>query len=349
MMNKIIKIDPATDPLWEKLVAQQKSDVFHSPGWIKVLKDTYNFNVEALVSLNSSGEPQAGIVYSMIEDMMDPRIASLPFSDFCDPLVRDFEDWDSMISILLKEDCRIRLRVLHNAVPLEDRRFPMVNRAKWHAVNLQQDIDGLWGSISGSARRAINKASRNDIEIRSAKNKDDLRKFFKLHLGVRKYKYQLVAQPYAFFENIWDQFIAKGHGVLMLADYQDETIAGVLFLEWQNILYYKFNASKADYTGVRPNDSIVWKAIEYGVKKNLHYLDFGLSDWDQEGLLRYKRKYATEEKTISFLQFTPEIPQSAAEKQMRSLLPKLTDLFVNESVPDSVTEKAGEVLYRYFT
>lgn len=89
--------------------------------------------------------------------------------------------------------------------------------------------------------------------------------------------------------------------------------------------------------------------MNYGKSKDYEYLDFGLSDWDQEGLLRYKRKFATEEKTISFLRYNPEIFQSLREKQMRSLLPQLTDLFVDEAVPDRVTEKAGEVLYQFFT
>jgi hypothetical protein len=138
-------------------------------------------------------------------------------------------------------------------------------------------------------------------------------------------------------------------GILMLAYHEDKVIAGVLFLEWQNKLYYKFNASDPDYTNYRPNDLIVWEAMNYGRDKGYEYLDFGISDWEQEGLLQYKRKFATDEKVVSFLRHTPENPQSPGEKQMRRLLPRITELFVDESVPDHVTEKAGEILYRFFT
>jgi hypothetical protein len=31
------------------------------------------------------------------------------------------------------------------------------------------------------------------------------------------------------------------------------------------------------------------------------------------------------------------------------LLPKLTALFTDQTVPDSITEKAGDILYRFFT
>mgnify|MGYP000694688979 CR=1 FL=1 len=99
----------------------------------------------------------------------------------------------------------------------------------------------------------------------------------------------------------------------------------------------------------RPNDLIVWEGMKYGRDKGHEYLDFGLSDWDQEGLVRYKRKFATDEKTISFLRHSPNGTVSQQTQQMADFLPQLTELFTRESVPDEVTEQAGNILYRYFT
>jgi CelD/BcsL family acetyltransferase involved in cellulose biosynthesis len=344
----IITIDPQHDPLWEKLVTQQKSDVFHSPACIKVLNETYNFDIKALVVLDEAGEPRSGVAYGKIEDMMDPRIASLPFSDFCDPLVSDTADWDAMLSCLLAEGVRLNFRCLHNDLPLSETRLAHVNRAKWHCIDLRRDVDDLWMGLDGAARRAIKKAQRQDITVRIAEDKEDLRAFFSLHLKLRKYKYNLLAQSYRFFENIWDNFIAKGDGALMVAVHDNEVIGGVLFLEWQNKLYYKFNASDQDRVTLRPNDLVVWEGMQYGQAKGYEYLDFGLSDWEQEGLLQYKRKFATEEKTISFLRYTPDGAPGEKEKRMRKVLPQLTDLFADESVPDEVTEKAGDLLYQFF-
>jgi len=74
-----------------------------------------------------------------------------------------------------------------------------------------------------------------------------------------------------------------------------------------------------------------------------------LSDIDQEGLVRYKRKFGTEEKTISFLRHEPNGGPTPAEKEMRQLLGKLANRFSDQLVPDLVTERAGEDLYRLFT
>ena len=346
---EIVRINPSQDPSWQQLVTQQASTVFHSPEWMRVLQETYQFDIGAYVLLDEAGEPRAGIPFCAIEDMMDPRIACLPFTDFCDPLVANLDEWRCLADRLLGSGQRLSLRCLHNQVPLEDKRFTLAGRAKWHCVNLQRSEAEIWQGLHGSARRAVKKAQRGGVTVRISQEKDDLRAFFELHLGVRKYKYKLLAQPYRFFENIWKQFIAPDKGVLILAVHEDEVIGGVLFLEWQGGLYYKFNASNPDCIALRPNDLVVWEGIRYGQSRGLHFLDFGLSDWDQEGLLQYKRKFATAEKTISMLRYTPEGSPSAKEKQLRQLLPQLTDLFVDESVPDGITEKAGDSLYRFFT
>jgi len=342
-------VDPSRDTLWQQLVAHKASTVFHSPEWIKVLQETYNFDIRAIVLLGNTSDPKAGIAYCTIEDMMDPRIVSLPFSDFCDPIVEDGDDWNCLVAEILNNGHRMSLRCLHNQLPLRDKRFTQTKRAKWHCVDLQRDEEIIWQGLRGSARRAIRKAQRDGVVVQIAQNKDDLRAFFELHLRVRKYKYKLLAQPYRFFESIWDHFIARGMGVLMLASQEDEVIGGVLFLEWQNKLYYKFNASNPDYASLRSNDLVVWEGIKYGQGKGYHYLDFGLSDWDQEGLLQYKRKFATQEKTVTFLRYNPDGSPTRAEKQMRLLLPQLTDLFVDEGVPDHLTERAGDILYQFFT
>lgn len=348
-MMRIDCVNPVQDLIWQRLAVQQPSTVFHSPEWMQVLQETYGFEIRAHVLLDHAGEPRSGIAFCSIDDMMDPRIVSLPFSDFCDPLVANLDDWNCLIARLLDNGQRISLRCLHNLAPLDDKRFTVVNRSKWHAVDLRRNEDELWEGLDGSARRAINKARRSGVVVRTARHKEDLRAFFELHLRVRKYKYQLLAQPYRFFEHIWDHFLANGKGALMLADYQGEVIGGVMYLEWQDKLYYKFNASNPEYILLRPNDLVVWEGIQYGRAKGYEYLDFGVSDWDQEGLIQYKRKFATEEKTISYLRYDPEDSPTSKEKQIRKLLPQLTDLFVDTAVSDQITEKAGDVLYQFFT
>jgi CelD/BcsL family acetyltransferase involved in cellulose biosynthesis len=344
-----MSLDPVVDPRWNALVRARKSSVFQSPAWLGVLRDTYDLDIRADVLLDEAGDPIAGIAYAKLHDMMDPRIISLPFSDFCDPIVETAEEWEALIHPLLAEGRRLSLRCLNAELPREDARFEEKNRARWHAVALEREPDDIWASLHPSARRSIRKARASGVTVRPADTRDDLRAFFELHLKLRKYKYRLLAQPYRFFENIWDAFIAPGNGALLLAAIGDEVIGGVLFLEWCDTLYYKFNASSAAHLVLRPNDVVVWEGIDHGRRRGLRYVDFGLSDPEQDGLVRYKRKFATDEKEIYLLEHSPDGSPSESDARMRSLLPVLTGLFVDETVPDEITERAGDVLYPFFS
>ncbi|HUP76706.1 MAG TPA: GNAT family N-acetyltransferase [Acidimicrobiales bacterium] len=329
-------------------MTESPTTLFHSPEWCAVLADTYGFSPEANVLLDESGVPRAGFVYVRIEDAMDPRVVSLPFSDFCDPIVRDLSDWEALSSDLIGADQRIHLRCVHSDVPLADPRFETAGKARWHAIDVDRDLDDIWSALHSGARQSIRKARNEGVEIRVAQDKGDLRSFFDLHLAVRKRKYRLLAQPFRFFEQIWDHLVARDRGVLLLGLHKGRVVSGIMFLEWQHSLFYKFNASDNSLLSARPNDVLIWAGIEHARSRGLRSLDFGVSDWDQEGLLRYKRKYATVEKTVSFLQRMPEGAPSMRERQLRGLLPQLTSVLVDPTVPDAATEAAGDVLYRLF-
>lgn len=341
-------INPETDPLWQALLARYETRVFHSPRWIQVLNQTYGFEVQANVLLDDAGAPQAGLSFCRIDDMRGKRIAVMPFSDYCDPLAHTAAQWQTLVAPLLAESCPVTVRCLQNELPLQDGRFTAYYQAKWHGLDLRPDEETLWSQLHSAARRAIRKAEKSGVTVRLARDEADLRAFFNMHLHIRKYRYQLLAQPYRFFEEIWRQFVETEQGTILLAEQEDTIIGGIFFLEWQDGLYYKFNASLTDQRTVRPNDLMMWEGIKYGRSRGLAHMDFGLSDSDQDGLIRYKRKFASAEKEISFLRHVPDLPPDPRAQQIGGLLPRLTDLFTDESVPDAVTESAGDLLYRFF-
>ena len=341
------KIDPTTNPLWSELVSQQKTCVFHTPMWLCAIQDTYGFEMSALV-LVEEDKPVAGIAWATIEDAFGQRIASLPFSDFADPIVSNETQWCVLSQALCRQNAPSKLRCLHNTLPLNDSRWQHKSQARWHGIDLTLGRDALWENLHSSARRAIRKAESADFQVRIGRSAADVDIYYNLHVGVRKHKYRMLPQPRSFFQNIWHQLIDAGHGFVMIAEQRGRPIAATLFLTWQDTLTYKFNASHADFLELRPNDLIIWKAIEYGCANKLAQFDFGLSDWEQDGLVRYKRKFATEEKTIHFLSHQPDGWRAGDAQQLRPLFSELTDLFTDPSVPDDIAARAGDLLYRYF-
>lgn len=346
---KVEIVDPRSDSRWQALLACQPSTIFHSPQWLSVLADTYGFAPQAVLAFDRHGFPRAGMPFCAVSDLSGRRLVSLPFSDYCDPLVVDQEQWEQLLQPLAAENCPLIVRCVHNSVPLADSRFRPVKLARWHGLDLAPSIDQLWERLHGAARRAVRKARQQGVVVAVARDPSALRAFFEMHLGVRKHKYRMLAQPFAFFEAIWRHFIEPCQGFLLTASLDRQIIAGVLYLQWQQTLFYKFNASRSELLIDRPNDLLIWEGIQEGKRRGCEFLDFGLSDLDQEGLLRFKRKFADREKTITFLSSFPTATTAGLmPASHRQLFSQLTALFTEESVPDAITERAGDLLYRYF-
>jgi CelD/BcsL family acetyltransferase involved in cellulose biosynthesis len=349
---RMVTVAPQIDPLWEQLVKARRSDVFHSPAWIRVLTNTYGFDIRANLLLDDADQPVAGMAYMHLSDPLGERIVSLPFCDCTDPLVDTQAQWRQLVAPLLTHGCPVSLRVLHNETALQDERFEHSNRAKWHGHDISAlSEEELWLQRLDSHRRnGIKRAERDGVTVSVRTEKEAARMFFDLHLGIRKYKYHLLAQPAAFIENIWEEFVADGNGAFLSADYQGKVIGAMLVLHWKDTLYYKLSASVRDALSVRPNDLLQWHMMKYAKATGHSWIDLGLSDWDQEGLIGFKRKYSTDEKQITFLKYTPPgFELSAAQQQIRKTMGELTALFTDPDVPDSVTERAGALLYRHFS
>lgn len=132
----------------------------------------------------------------------------------------------------------------------------------------------------------------------------------------------------------------------LLAFAGDTPIAGAMFLVWNDVLYYKFGASTPEYLYLRPNDAIYWAGIRWGVERGMRLVDWGLSDLDQPGLIRFKRKWATDERRIVTMR--SEGRPSPVQVEAGQILGELTRLLTDSSIPDETTAKAGALLYRYF-
>jgi CelD/BcsL family acetyltransferase involved in cellulose biosynthesis len=342
----VVHVDTRHDPRWRRFVASRPSDVFHSPAWHAVLHDSYALATVGHLLVDADGVARGGLATCHLDDLKGERLVSLPFSDHCDPLVDDAPSWSRLVAAL--PPLRFRLRTLRAGAPGGDATFEPVGKARWHGVVLDDTVDDLPRGVDGGARRAIRKAQASGLVVRATATEHDVRAFFELHLGVRRRKYRMLAQPYRFFEAIRERFLVPGDGTLLVAEAEGRLVAGVLLLSWRDRLFYKFNASDPDALALRPNDLLMAAAIRHGVERGATLLDLGLSDWDQEGLIRYKRKYAQEERTISFLE-RPCPSGITPGGDVAALFPALTRLLTDERVPSRITERAGDLLYRYFT
>jgi CelD/BcsL family acetyltransferase involved in cellulose biosynthesis len=345
---KVATIDPATHRHWQTLSAEGGAGLFHSPPWLGVLADTYGLQAQAFVALDDADKPVAGIAFCELADMLGHRLVCLPFTDACDPLGRSAEGWQALYARLTSQGAPVYLRLLHFAAPAGDDEFRLAKRARWHSLSLAESPDVLWMRLAGSTRRAILKAERSDLVVRALEGGDELRQFHALHVALRKRKYRLLAQPFAFFAAIARRFEGVGGWYPLGAFVGDRLVAAAIFLRWGDTLYYKFNASAPDGLDLRPNNLLVWSGIDLARSLGCRWLDLGPSDDDQPGLVRFKKNFGAEESELRHLRYMPVGWQGEAAKEPRRLLGELSALLTAPQVPDDAAGEAGALLYRYF-
>jgi CelD/BcsL family acetyltransferase involved in cellulose biosynthesis len=332
-VTELVEIDPRVDKRWQNLVERVDGSLFHAPEWSSVLADVYGWSPRAHVVLDSAGMPIAGLPWCRVPDLIGDRIISLPFSDFCGP-----------IGVPPFDELFVRCRIIGD--PAESSMRATVDTARWHGIRVTADPADAWSQLSASARRAVNKARREGVSIQERGDAEFVPQFLRIHTGVRKGKYHLLPQPLAFFVAIRNRFDAIGGWYPLVAARGDEVLAATIYLRYGSTLFYKFNASDPATFVYGSNDLLVWAGIELSARLGCRCLDFGASDDDQPGLIRFKRGFGSEEREIRVLASGPPLP--AGHSQFRALLTDLTALLTDPAVPDAVAEQAGDVLYRYF-
>jgi CelD/BcsL family acetyltransferase involved in cellulose biosynthesis len=330
--------------LWDDL-AGHPPNLFTSPPWTTVVADTYGMTISASVRA-IRGQISDAILFCHVADLRGERIVCFPFSDYCDPCVRDAATWHQLVSRLVAKQVPVTFRVLRSQLPAQDARFLSTGSAAWHGVDLGRAEDRLWAELSQDTRRNIRKAQHHGISVRAGRSLADVHTFYDMHCHIRKAKYRLLPQPFVFFERLHAAFAPDDRLTVLVAERDGEAVAATFYIEWGDTLYYKFNAS-IDRDGC-PNDLLVWEGICLGRRHGLRLLDFGLSDLEQPGLLRFKRKYATEERLIQRFQWQPPGYQDRCAERAGRLLGQLTQLLTDPSVPDTITRSGGEALYGQF-
>ena len=129
--------------------------------------------------------------------MFGDRLVVLPFSDFTDPVAVEPAHWAALSSHLRADGRPVQMRCRANPHPLADPGFRLVDRARWHGIDVRPGAESLWHGFDQASRRAIRKAERAGVSVELRTDRPAVRTFYELHLAVRKHRYSMLAQPFA--------------------------------------------------------------------------------------------------------------------------------------------------------
>jgi hypothetical protein len=302
---QFVVIDPIESGQWDD-AAHSSTDhsVFHSSSWARVLSDTYGYHPHYMVALNDGGGTVALLPMMEVSSLVtNRRGVSLPFSDYCEPIVTDQAIFQEMVEEA-KSHALIRgwkyMEFRGGQQFFETRSHFAEYRG--HRLQLEADFDNVLSTFRDSTRRNITGAVKAGVKTEILTSLDAVKQYYDLHCATRKYQ-GLPPQPWTFFRNIHKQLISAGYGFVVLATHGKEIIAGAVFLHFDSNAVYKYGASKREYQFLKPNNLVMWSAIRWYCENGFKSFSFGRTDMQNEGLRQFKKGWGVIEYPIKYYRY----------------------------------------------
>jgi lipid II:glycine glycyltransferase (peptidoglycan interpeptide bridge formation enzyme) len=201
-----------------------------------------------------------------------------------------------------------------------------------------------WSQLRKPVQHQVKKSQKLGVHIRRAQNRADVAHYYRLHLKTRSKKHGMPAQPQRYFYELWDSFAGKGGMHLLLAEYQETIIAGMILLTSGDTIRYAYGASDEQYLRLAPNNLLMWEAISLGCSLGCQTFDLGRTACDNEGLMEFKRRWGAIKEPIPYYYY-PGTAGLASTSEASWKYRLLTSCW--RRLPLSVAASLGDRLYKH--
>jgi hypothetical protein len=339
----IIQMLPS-DPRWISfLESSSQANIYHHPAWSQLMAECYKYRPFVIALSGTDGDLAAGIPLMEVNSpLTGKRWVSLPFSDDCRPLYRDESALRKLVEGILSlvAHGKILKLELRAAYPENPALYAWCQHVI-HEIDLSPDEKIVWKKMHDMHRRNIKIAYENDVKIIQGETLKHLEMFYQLHLLTRR-RQGVPIQPWKFFKHIKELLLDRERGFLLLAYKEQQCIAGGVFLYWKDTLTYKYGASRDDGLKYRPNNLLMWTAIQKGCENGFIRFDLGRTDLENKGLRTFKSRWGARETPLFYTSLganTTHVGEGKLMAHMHTILQKS---------PAWVCRFAGELLYKHF-
>lgn len=338
------KINPFAIPYWDELLqSHPQASIFHSAAWARTIAESYGYKPIFFARLDQ-GKVEALIpVMDIKSGLTGRRGVSLPFTDYCDPILPAGMELPEAIEPIIAYGKRASWKVLElrdssTAVPAYEPSYVFLG----HSLDLSRGEEALYAGLKSNTKRNLKKAAREGIEVTFSTGMEAMRTFYRLNCLTRK-RHGLPPQPQHFFANLHRHLISRDHGVVALATYQNNVIAAAVYLYFGDKAVYKYGASDPAFFSLRPNNQIMWEAIKYFAQRGYRSFCFGKTDPENEGLRRFKLSWGADEHEVFYYKY--DLRANRIQPEKSSLAGLHTRVFAK--TPILVLKMIGAVLYRH--
>jgi hypothetical protein len=338
-------VDPLKFENWNELILKHKDySFFHSKEWAEVLIKSYDYSPKYFIHIENE-KLLAVVPFIYIQSWLTgKKLVSLPFSDFCQPLICDSCSSEDVMKELLNQFSDLNIKYIEfrstdNTFPFKTEQFRTDQR---HVLRLDKDESSLLKSFSDNTKRNIKKANRENVKLRILNDVQGMKLFYKMNCETRK-KHGLPPQPFIFFDQILKFVIERGYGDILFAEKDGIPISSAIYFKFGKKLLYKFGASYSKYFELRGNHFVMWEAIKKYLSEGFEEFDFGRTEIGHDGLRRFKIGWNTEELSIFTTRYN--IKEKSFINASISTQGFHNKIFSN--TPEVLLRAIGNILYKH--
>lgn len=301
---RIQTVSPITYPGWDEMVVSSPGySFFHSSPWARVLSESYGFT-PLYFTIIKNGKLHALLALMEVKSIITgKRGVSLPFTDYCEPILQDNLSCQELLDDIMKSGRQRGWKYFElrgGGRLLSDRQVSMSYLL--HTLDLAKEAAEIFRTFRKGTKSAIKKAEKDSIEITISNSEESIINFYELNCITRK-SHGLPPQPQRFFKAIYRHILERGLGMVILASYGGEHIAGGVFFHFGEKAIYKYGASKREYQDLRATNLIVWRAINYYLDKGCRSFCFGRTETENQGLRIFKNGWGTTEQILNYYKY----------------------------------------------
>ncbi len=337
-------INPIEYPGWDNLIlATRDYSFFHTSNWASVLFESYHYKP---VYFCEPGNGHLSLLIPLMEVnslITGKRGISLPFSDFCNPIVPPESNAQDIRSKILKYGKEVGWRYVEYRGDGSLFQNELPSQCFYeHNLELCKDENKIFKSFRESTKRNIRKAEREGVTIEIHSTQASVEQYYHLHCITRK-RHGVPPQPFIFFKKIYENILSKNLGFIILAYHSDEIIAGAVYFHFGEKALFKFGASRQEYLDLRPNDLVMWAAIKWYCQKGFKTFSFGRTEIENEGLRNFKKGWGSEERLVNYFKYDFSQKTFIQDKQHLGMMQKA--IFQHSPLP--MLKIFGSLLYKH--
>jgi len=319
------------------------ASIYHTPEWKHFLEKTFGYEPHYLFSKDENGNIDGLLPLFYIKSKLTGnRLCSVPFSHICG-YIGSNNSKENLIDEGINTYSTLNVDYFEIRDAVESKVFHSQNSYSTYILELCSDIDETWYKLEKkSARWAIKKSKKMGVQVDSTKNIENLKEFYEINCLTKK-DIGVPCHPWKFFKNMFE--LLNEYVSLYVAKYNDEIIAGGVFNYFNDSVLYGYGAAHPDYLKFHPYNAFIWKSIEDACVNGYTYFDFGRTSYDNEGLIKFKKRWGTTEKKL-YYSYYPDNPKALTENRENFKYKYGTKVI--QKMPIFVYKKFSDSMFQHF-